>query len=322
MKNLIPISIIIAACIIGGSLVYINNPSEDFLSPEQAALKAIEFVNENMLQEGVVASLNGEITEENGVYKMPLIIGEGEYEFYVAKNGKYLFTSGISLVSASQEIPQRDVPELKVFVFSYCPYSLQYMKALFPVVDLLKGKADIELVAMGEMHGEYEAMESKRQICVRKEYPNAYWDYLELFSYNEGIKDCSNKYYSEFNRDESQMNVCIQPYLNSMFASLSINESRITDCINNDDVYIAEVGLTESLKIRSSPTVMINEVIFNQEFCASNAVLCFRSPEAIKNAICQGFEDSPEECSQTLIDTIPSPGFGQGTGDSSQGGCQ
>jgi hypothetical protein len=276
------------------------------------------------LEEGLTASLIN-VGEENGVYKIHLKIGERKYDSYVTKNGKLLFIEGIDLEStpiarekekAPQEVPKRDVPDLKVFVFSYCPYSLQYEKGLFPVVDLLSNKADIELVAIGAMHGEHEEIESKRQNCIREEQPDKYWAYLKCFAYSEGIKECSSKFYREFNRNETRMAECLEPYLNECFDKTNINKSKIVDCMKSraDGYYKSDVDLAKKYGIGSSPTPMLNEMILKGDLAA-------RSPQGIKKALCEGFKSKPSECSQTLSNEIPSPGFGEGTSSSEGGGC-
>ncbi len=100
-KNLIPIAIIIAGILIAGVLFYVNQtklPKEKVgvLSPEAAAEKAINYINQNFLQPGTTAS-SVKVEEQNGVYKFRLKIGEKEYDSYVTKDGKLLFVEAIDL---------------------------------------------------------------------------------------------------------------------------------------------------------------------------------------------------------------------------------
>ena len=111
-KNLIPIAIIIAGLLIAGAFVYVNQgkvseKAPEGLSPQQAAEKAINYINQNLLQGGATASLIN-VIEENGIYKFRLKIGENEYDSYVTKNGKLLFIQGIDL-----EKPRKKVEEPK-----------------------------------------------------------------------------------------------------------------------------------------------------------------------------------------------------------------
>jgi len=111
-KNLIPIAIIIAGLLIAGAFVYVNQgkvseKAPEGLSPQQAAEKAINYINQNLLQGGATASLIN-VVEENGIYKFRLKIGQNEYDSYVTKNGKLLFIQGIDL-----EKPRKKVEEPK-----------------------------------------------------------------------------------------------------------------------------------------------------------------------------------------------------------------
>lgn len=106
-KNLIPIAILVAGLLIAGALVYLNKGKVEILSPQQAAEKAINYINQNLLTEGITASLIN-VVEENGVYKFRLKIGDQEYDSYISKNGKLLFAEGIDL---EEEAPIAQAPE-------------------------------------------------------------------------------------------------------------------------------------------------------------------------------------------------------------------
>lgn len=101
IKNLILISIVIAGLLIAGALIYLNQGKvteevSEGLSPQQVAEKAINYINQNILAEGLTASLIS-VGEENGVYKIHLKIGEEEYDSYTTKDGKFLFPEGYDL---------------------------------------------------------------------------------------------------------------------------------------------------------------------------------------------------------------------------------
>jgi len=109
-KNLIPIAIIIAGLLIAGAFVYVNQgkvseKAPEGLSPQQAAEKAINYINQNLLQGGATASLIN-VVEENGIYKFRLKIGQNEYDSYVTKNGKLLFIEGIDLEKARKKVEE------------------------------------------------------------------------------------------------------------------------------------------------------------------------------------------------------------------------
>lgn len=105
-KNLIPAAIIVSGILIAGTFAFINYWPTDALSSEQAAEKALAFINQN-IEEGATASLI-EITENGSVYQISLKINEAQYESYITKDGKFLFPSGINLAESTQA---ENIPE-------------------------------------------------------------------------------------------------------------------------------------------------------------------------------------------------------------------
>ncbi|GAH99530.1 unnamed protein product [marine sediment metagenome] len=183
VKNLIPISIVIAGLLIAGAFIYTNQGKEitsgEGLSSQEIAEKAINYINENILAEGSTASLL-DVTEEGDIYKIQLKVGEREYESYATKDGKLLFPEGYNLESspasaqeegseATGEISKQDTPDVKVFVMSYCPYGLQAQKMFLPVYDLLKDEAEMGIYFVNYiMHEKKEIDENLRQYCIQK----------------------------------------------------------------------------------------------------------------------------------------------------------
>lgn len=94
-KFLIPISVVIGVIIIAGAFIYINKDgfaSKGLLSGQEAAEKAVNYINKNKdtVSGGNAASLIS-VAEEGTVYKIHIKIGEGEYDSYVTKDGRFLF---------------------------------------------------------------------------------------------------------------------------------------------------------------------------------------------------------------------------------------
>ncbi len=170
---------------------------------------------------------------------------------------------------------------------------MQFEKALVPVYNLFKDKADINVVAIGAMHGPFEKTESLRQLCIQENYgKDKLWAYLDKFIVNTAIGDCQGD------------DACLNPVLSPIMASLSIDKGKIDSCMtsNAESLYNADGARANSLGVSGSPTFVINGV----ESQVS------RTPEAIKTAICNAFTDSskPSECSQILSTTPATPGFG------------
>jgi protein-disulfide isomerase len=216
---------------------------------------------------------------------------------YITKDGKYwtsvvqTFTSAQQQAEQPANVPKTDKPVAEAFVFSYCPYGLQFEKALLPVYKILKSKADIRIVFIGAMHGQYEETESLRQVCIQKLYSkDKLFDYLEKFAGETKIGDCNGN------------EACSQPYVDAILAQLSIDKTKVASCMSTDGktLYQQDQARAQQLGISGSPGFVVNGV----------QVSVARSPSAIKDAICSSFNTVPSECSQTVSAEQASPSFG------------
>ncbi len=312
MKKLLPLAIIIAAVIIGGAIYITQKGCSEALPSQEVADKALSFINANMLQEGITASLIN-IEESNGLYKVKLKIGEEEVEPYVSLDGRLLFVQAIDMGEAEQEETQgaakRDVPDVKLFVMSYCPYGLQAQKALLPAYDLLKDKASIGVYFVSYiMHDKIEIDENLNQYCIQKEQVDKFSSYLSCFVLAGDSAGCL----ASTGIDMGMLSACI---------SSTDAEFKITEGYNDKSTWLngnypkfdVHASLNELYGVGGSPTVVINDRV---------VTLSSRSPEAFKQAICEGFNTPPSECSQTLSADVASPGLGGGTGGSSDESCE
>ncbi|MEM4230592.1 MAG: thioredoxin domain-containing protein, partial [Candidatus Pacearchaeota archaeon] len=242
---------IVLVVIIGFSL---NGPlTGNIISEKEASEKLVNYVNTIADSEvGYVSS-----KDLGSFYEVRVSYQGQEIPLYITKDGKY-WTSMLQQMQSSplsnkktQEIPKSDKPIVEAFVFSYCPYGLQFQKALLPVYKVLKDKADIRLVAIGAMHGEYEKQESIRQLCIQKIYgKDKLWSYLEVFMGKTEIGNCRG--------DEK----CLQPYIDQIFTQLNINKQQVESCMSSDGqtLYQQDVARANELGISGSPTFVINGV--------------------------------------------------------------
>jgi len=322
-KNLIPISILIAGLLIAGALIYLNQGKiekgeEQVLAPQEAAEKAINFINQNLLQEGTTASLLS-VAEENGVYKIHLKVGGGEYDSYVTRDGKIFFVEGVDLEftpapvqeegsETTGEVSKRDIPDVKVFVMSYCPYGLQAQKMFLPVYNLLKDRAEMGVYFVDYiMHEKQEIDENLRQYCIQKEQKEKCYNYLSCFVISGDFDSCL----SSANIDRAKLTNCIsetdQDY--NIYSSYDDKSTWLNGAFPKFDVH---ADLNEKYGVQGSPTIVVNDQVVN---------VSPRSPEKFKEVICQAFNSLPEECSQMLSEDVASTGIGGGTGSSSGGSC-
>jgi len=190
---------------------------------------------------------------------------------------------------------RKAVPEVEVFVMSHCPYGTQIEKGILPVIELLGDKVDFELKFCDyAMHGEKELDEQLIQHCIQKEQEDKLLPYLKCFLEAGDGTTCL----TELEIDQPQLDACV---------AATDAEFKVTENFGDQATYkgrfptfnVNKEGV-DKYGVAGSPTLIINGVK------ASSG----RDSASLLNAICYGFEEKPEECSQTLSSASPSPGFG------------
>lgn len=269
------------------------------ISSKKAGEKVIAFAKDRGLEASLI-----NVSKQGTMFEVNIDLQGQTVPVYVTNDGKFLVQGMIPLEvsgdssdstdnsdTTPKEVPKSAKPVVNAFVFSYCPYGLQFEKALSPVYTLLKNKADINLVAIGAMHGQHEETESLRQICIQKLYgKDKLWAYLDKFAANTSIGDCNSD------------TTCSKPLVESIMKKLTIDVAKVNTCMTNDapELYKADNDKANSLGQTGSPGFMINGV----------DVQVSRSPEAIKQAICGAFTTAPAECSKNLSTSQASAWFG------------
>ena len=265
---------------------------------EEIAKKSIDFINKNLLSNGITASLSSISLDDSGLYKLKIKIQDQELEVYVSRDGNMIFPQGIKITATQnqkpKEIPKTEVPDAKLFVMSFCPYGNQAEDAMMPVINLLKDKAKIELHYIvskagnkyQSLHGDQELNQDIREICVQKYQKDKLWDFIK-----------------EINSKATSQNVNAK--WEGIAKNLGIDVNQIKQCQTDEGPTLLnqEIKLTDKYKISGSPTLLINETIFQGS----------RTSEAYKEAICSGFKVAPQECNKKLSST---------TSNASSGGCE
>lgn len=274
------------------------------VTKEKAADSLVAYLNK--VADSEVTLVN--VKDDGNFYLATLGFKGDELPVYITKDGsKYTMNlmeiqSDVSAGSTiTQEIPKTDKPAVELYVFTYCPYGTQMEKAMIPAVKLLGDKIDFKIRQIGAMHGDFEKIEAERQLCIEKNYPDKFLDYVLAFAEDEEIGAC--------NGDDA----CVKPLINAIYTEFGIDEAKINSCMTSEGetLYNAEEANSKKTGHLSSPTLIVNEV----EAQAS------RSPDAIKTLICNAFNTAPSECSQILSTSQASAGFGSGTSTGAAANC-
>ena len=286
------------------------------LSAQDAAKKAADYINANLIQSGSITVVS--TTEANGVYLVTTSYQNQTIPVYVTKDGTLLFVGGYDLTKTTtqttqpkktcEDLKKASQPLLQAFVVSYCPYGLQMQRILVAVVENIPSLAQyIEVRYIGSvsngkvtsMHGDQEATENLRQICIRKEQSDKFWPYISCFIKTQ---DSSSSCLTEAKVDTTALNACMSD-------------------ANKGIKYASEdFSLTTQYQVSGSPTIILNgEQVSEFDFGG-------RTAEALKTVICCGFSQKPSYCSQTLSTQSAATSFSanyttSSSSSSSSGGC-
>ncbi len=280
-KNIYKILTILFAVLL---IISFIKPFSGGISEGEAKTKAITHIN-SLLMGRAVADVKS-IKEQGDLYKLEIDISGEQIESYMTKDGSLLFPSAIDMAAAplnaitgttTQEIPKAKTPEVKLFVMALCPFGTIAENIIQPVLDLLGDKISFQLFFIANenpdgsfqsLHGQLEVDENIRQLCAVKYYPETYMNYILCFN-----KDYQNLPWES----------CINEN----------NMPKIKDCFQgNEGKELLSENIKEAPKyqVSGSPTLIINEVMFQGE----------RTAEAYKQAVCNAFQEPPEECEEVL----------------------
>lgn len=303
-------------------------------SLEEVSGEVVSYVNKNFEAQGaagIVAELKSN-EEVSNLYKICLDVKqEGELAgtecVFATKDGKKalieVFDLGAPIaappetgdtedsssgsespvVKTCEDAEKVEKPTLDAYVVSYCPFGIQTMNGLSSAAELLAEESDITVRyistvnqdgTVSAMHGADELLENRRQICLREEQEDKYWDYIKCFVETGETETCEE--------------------------STDIDSEALSTCVadNSTEYLIADAYLDGDDRTGlGSPTFYLNGVKLDEpSFDSYN-----RSPEGMKNRICCGMIAPADDCSEELLTASPPRGFGViGDAEASGGG--
>ncbi|MDP3882928.1 MAG: hypothetical protein Q8Q48_02645 [Candidatus Staskawiczbacteria bacterium] len=110
LKKMDKYNILIVAAIVGilvvGALIFMKNSGSSFSgfgllgpSSDKVAQTAVDYINNNGLTETQASLVS--VSEESGLVKIKIKIGENEFDSYASKDGKLLIPQAIDMSSNS-----------------------------------------------------------------------------------------------------------------------------------------------------------------------------------------------------------------------------
>jgi len=256
----------------------------------------------------------------SGVYEFDLTIEGQKYHSFISTDGKILFQSGLKIDDLKtqatqteqkkltcQDITKSKTPSLTAFVVSQCPFGLQmqrvFNKAITEQPELssylnVKYIGSIESGKIVSMHGDKEAQENLKQICIREEQKENYWPYIACYM-KEGKSDECN---TTIGIDTTQLNAC-------------------TNDSNRGLKYAkTDFDLANRFQVSGSPSLLTNNKQIVSEFDFGGRV-----PNAIKQIVCCGSSEKAGFCNSDISKDEVASSFSlngvPATGSSSAASC-
>ena len=326
-KRTILISLVVIVAIIAGAIYYFtSHPDLSALKfwqagDKQVAEKAVKYINDNQLASSTVSLVS--VSRESGLIKIKIKLGSTEFDSYISKDGKYLFPQALDISGADKasegtgtsttsaatcdELTKTDSPMLQVYVVSQCPYGLQMQRAMADAVARVPALANyIKARYIGavsgntitSMHGEEEATENLRQICIRQEQPTKYWGYVACQIKAGDSKGCES--------------------------SIGVDSSKLSACVADASRGVAyaqeDFTLADTYGVSGSPTLILGDANIDESGFGG------RSSDAVKEIICCASSTKPSFCSQTLNTASAATSYsesyeGSGTTSNSSANC-
>lgn len=231
----------------------------------------------------------GDIKEESGIYtfSLKLEVGGQEQKFtsYMTKDGKYFFTGGVKVADLEskeevkgvetekkltcEDIKKADTSNLTAYIVADCPYGLQMQRVMKMAIAeeprlakylTVKYIGSIENGKITSMHGDKEAQENLRQICIREEQKDLYWPYVSCYMKEGKSVECV----SETRVNQTQLQTC----MNDAQKGLSYAQK--------------DFDAANALSVSGSPTLSVNGMVASEfDFGGRNA-------DSLKTLVCCG----------------------------------
>ncbi len=311
-KNQILVGVAVLAIIVTGVLISSNSNtgSNNILSffklnfgmsADAVAKKSIDYLNKSVLQKGQTAQLVS-TSEESGVIKMKIKIGTNTYDSYATKDGRFLFPEAftVNVVTNKQttqntqntaqvapvNVAKVAKTSLEAYVVSRCPFGLQIQRAISDAVKNTPSLAEFIKVryigaisgnTITSMHGDAEAQENFRQICIREEQNSKYWPYVSCqMKSNDAADGC--------------------------LSSAGIDTNKLKACLSDSKRGLAyakeDFALDTKYNIQGSPTLVLNGTVISEDAFGG------RSSDSMRNIICSSSTTQPDFC-KTKLNTTP-----------------
>ncbi len=259
------------------------------------------------------------LKEESGIYSFDLTLDSAgqvnKYTSYITKDGKIFFASGTKVSELQKadsqaaaepqakltcdDVNKSATPKMTAFVVADCPFGLQMQRVMNKAITeqpALKDAFEVKYIGAIEggkitsMHGDAEAQENLRQICIREEQKNLYWPYVACYMKAQGK---SAECLTQTGVNVASVNACM------------------ADAKRGNTYAQKDFDLMAKYDIGSSPTLLVNESQVVSEFDFGG-----RTPNALKEVLCCASSTKAGYCGTALSTDDVAASFSE-TGEAS-----
>jgi protein-disulfide isomerase len=306
-SNKIKFFLVVALVFLAGFLLFKISTKDQ---TEKFKNKIIPEAVKKVMGENKAKVVVEDVKETNGVIQFDLKLtsngNEQKYTSYITKDGEILFTSGIKLDSllAAQSSAQSQTKKLTcadlsksekanliAFVVSQCPYGIQMQRVFKKAIEELsqlssylsiKYIGSVDNNKITSMHGDEEAQENLKQICIREEQQDKYWPYVSCYMKEGKGGECL----TTVTVDAAKLKACAED------VSRGIKYGK------------ADFDLANKFSVGGSPTLLLNEKQTVSEFDFGG-----RTADAIKQIVCCGSTSQPDFCQKEISKENLAPSF-------------
>jgi len=191
---------------------------------------------------------------------------------------------------------KKDIPDIDLFVMSYCPYGTQAEKWIIPAANILWKKINFNVKFVDYiMHEKKEIDENTLQYCIQQEQKEKIISYLTCFLEEWKSDDCKKK--EKINM--KKINNCIKETDKKYNITWLYNDKSTWRW--NFPSYPIYTEENKQYDVQWSPTLIINWIKTEPSS---------RSPQSYLDSICEWFKTKPVECEQKLSDQSYDPMWG------------
>jgi len=310
-KSVRPLVVVVSLLVIAG-LVVVGFMKRNTDRMNTMKTKTIPSIVKKVDPGVTVKSVNN-LKEVSDLYQFELeldINGQVQkFTSYTTKDGQLFFTGGVKVAELDKkevlgdttsggeakkltcdDLKKTQTPSVTAFVVSQCPYGLQMQRVMKMAIGEegqlnqslnVKYIGAIENGKITSMHGDKEAQENLRQICIREEQKDLYWPYVSCYMQEGKGDECATK--------------------------TGVNTASLQSCVTDASKGLAyakkDFDIADTYKIGSSPTLLVNDQIVS-EFDFGG-----RTSNALKDIVCCSSSAKAGFCGKELSKTDAAVAF-------------